>query len=150
MGFPFSKLAGAGEPPSGGGIPPVVQHRKAAVGLCPEALALRPGRCGSRTHYCYHGVGDEPTGRFIAALNRPIRRTIPPEGQEAAGVVQNLVRESGFAPEPSPSQGEMLLLHHGHHEIWRSHVRSRHDLCPSRGEMQHAWEHGVRGRTRTG
>jgi len=48
-----------------------------------------------------HGVGDEPTGRFIAALNRPTRRTIPPQGQEAAGVVQNVVRESGFAPEPS-------------------------------------------------
>ena len=23
-----------------------------------------------------------------------------------------MVRKSGFAPEPSPSQGEMLLLHH--------------------------------------
>jgi hypothetical protein len=75
-----------------------------------------------------------------------------------------MVRKSGFAPEPSPSRGEMLLLHHdpdlkwspwsdSHRRLrvyetrpvaaeaqgllnWRSHVDLHHELPPSQGSVQ--------------
>lgn len=60
------------------------------------------------------GVGYEPTCGFEPRLNQLKCRTIPANCQSRCLLIQilKLVRKPGFAPEPSPSQGEMLLLHH--------------------------------------
>ena len=46
-----------------------------------------------------------------------------------------MVRKPGFAPGPSPSQGEMLLLRHNPEE-WRSHVDLHHEPPPSQSGVQ--------------
>jgi hypothetical protein len=46
-----------------------------------------------------------------------------------------MVRKPGFAPGPSPSQGEMLLLHHNPEER-RSHVDLQHEPPPSQSGVQ--------------
>ena len=56
----------------------------------------------------------------------------------------DLVRKPGFAPGPSASRAEMLLLHHNPgrqslHANWRSHVDSHHEPSPSQRDMHSSY-----------
>jgi hypothetical protein len=87
--------------------------RKAALRLCLRADPAVPDCCVV--------VGIEPTSYGLKTVALPLSYIEPAHAQNCsrtlrmrllAGSNSEMVRKPGFAPGPSPSQGEMLLLHH--------------------------------------